>query len=258
MSRLIWIFPLLILTSLNLYAEAVFRVASPQDTYPPFFVQNKDGQITGAAIDPLVQALQKLNITLQVAPLPTLRGEISFEEGGVHANFRSKAWIRDPERYLWLDLGVWLEDVLIYREDLPNPPKSLNDLHDSEIITHLGYVYPALELAFQEKRAVRLDRLSERQMINALFQAPVASQRMLLINKHVWDWYKQDMLLPDVPIHQSSFLVGCTKLELQLKKTPEMEQLLSQLQPVFRKQTKLAGPSPCQAKADLHLAEKAQ
>lgn len=207
-------------------------MAVPDDAYPPYVVHNDQGEaIHGLLIDPLRAALTALEMSLELLELPVLRSTYMLDAGKLDARMESPQWLGNPDDFLWLDVGVTLEDILVYRADLPYVPDSLTTLEGSEIITHLGYIYPTLDPLFHSGKLTRLDKHTEREMIDALLNAPAESPRLLVIERKVWEWYLPQLdIPPHIRLQVSPLLVGCAQLQIQLARTARLETLQPRLQ----------------------------
>lgn len=207
-------------------------MAVPDDAYPPYVVHNEQGQaIQGLLIDPLREALTTLDMQLELQELPVLRSTYMLDAGKLDARMESPQWLNNPDDFLWLDVGVTLEDILVYRADLPYAPDSLATLEGSEIITHLGYIYPTLDPLFRSGKLTRLDKHTEREMIDALLNAPAESPRLLVVERKVWEWYLPQLdIPPHIRLQVSPLLVGCAQLQIQLARTARLETLQPRLQ----------------------------
>lgn len=208
-------------------------MAVPDDAYPPYVIHDEQGQaIHGLLIDPLRQALNALDIKLELQELPILRSTYMLAAGQLDARMESPQWLGNAAAdFLWLDAGVTLQDILIYRADLPYIPDSLETLEGSEIIAHLGYIYPALDPMFRSGQLTRLDKHTEFEMIDALLNAPAESPRLLVIERKVWEWYlPQVEIPPHIRLQISPLVVGCAQLQIQMANNERMQQLQPRLQ----------------------------
>lgn len=209
--------------------EQVFRLSVPENSYPPYiFAPTPSAPSAGLLIDPLRAALASLDYRLEVNELPVSRAAYMLNKGELEASMSSVEWATDAQNYLWLDTGLWAEDILLFRSDLSAEPKQLNDILHSEIITHAGYGYPLLEVFFAKNTLVRLDRYTEEHMIAALQQAPKDSSRFVVMNTELWRWYQEKFAITN--IRRTAFAVGCAPIQLQLVDTPAMRELLLKLQ----------------------------
>lgn len=222
----------LLLDATTAMAGERLRIAVPEDTYPPYVVHDDSGQaVRGRLIDPLREALNKMHLGLELEELPILRSRPMLEAGQLEGRMESSYWVPDAGRYLWLDVGVWLEDVLLYRNDLNYEPLSLETIRGSEVIAHLGYRYPTLDPLFASGFITRIDRIDEASMIETLLHAPGESQRLMVIERGVWDWYAPHTDIPkQVRIKEGPLQIGCAPLQIQLADTPDMRQLQPQIQ----------------------------
>lgn len=227
----------------------VLQMAVPDDAYPPYVIHNEQGEaIHGLLIDPLRQALATLDMKLELLELPILRSTYMLAAGQLEARMESPHWITDAGNFLWVEPGVWLEDVLIYRADLPFVPDSMAALEGSEVITHLGYIYPALDPLFNAGKLTRLDKHTERDMIETLLNAPAESPRLLVMERRVWEWHKARIdIPPHIRLQVSPLVIGCASLQLQLALSVRARTLQPKLQQALQQQRPLPAVSPCQS-----------
>lgn len=232
----------------NTAAAGAIRMAVPDDTYPPYVEKDAEDRVLGGRlIAPFRAALADLGLELQLQSLPVLRSTHMLSAGQLDARMESSQWVAHPERFLWLDLGIWLEDVLLYRADLPFRPDALDMLEGTEVIAHMGYVYPQLDPLFGAGRLSRLDKYSEESMIDALLQAPAESPRLMVMERGVWEWYASRVTIPPyIRVQQSALVVGCAPLQIQLADTERMRALLPALQAAVNRHTsQRERPSSC-------------
>lgn len=247
MLSLKWVLAALLMPASIVQAE-VLRMAVPDDAYPPYVVHDEQGEaIHGLLIDPLRQALGALKMNLELLELPILRSTYMLDAGQLEARMDSPDWLPDAADFLWVEPGVWLEDVLIYRADLPYMPHTMDDIEGSEVITHLGYIYPALDPLFESRDLIRLDKHTEQDMIDALLNAPPESPRLMVMERRVWEWHQaRTNIPPHIRLQVSPLKVGCASLQLQLAATPRMRELQPRLQHVLQQQRPPV-VSPCQS-----------
>ena len=212
----------------------VFNLAVPEDAYPPYIVMNEQQEVVGGfLIDPLKEALASLSVELKIHTVPIQRSRLMLEEDQMDGVMHSPGWVENSDQLLWLDLGVWVEDRLYFKTDAVKPPQSLQQLENSELITHMGYIYPNLEPMFAQGKTVRIDQYSGNEMILALLGAPQGSERFMVMDSNVWQWYQ-----PRVPssdqLQASSLLVGCAPLQIRLAANKRMQRL----QPLIQKRIK--------------------
>ncbi len=84
---------------------------------------------------------------------------------------------------------VWLEDVLIYRNDQPFDLEHEDGLLGGEIATHLGCAYPAQQPAFASGSLIRLDKPTEQDILNTLLIRQAETIRALIMGRDMAKWY---------------------------------------------------------------------
>lgn len=206
-------------------AAEVFNLAVPDDAYPPYIVVNDQNEVTGGLlIDPLKNALTELGIQLNIHMVPIERSRLMLISDELDGTMHSPSWTEEAEPFLWLDLGIWVEDLLYFKSNEVTPPLSLQQLDRAEVVVHKGYIYPELESLFQQNKVKRLDRYSSAEMILTLAAAPKDSQRFMIMDKNVWQWHQQQAP-NNLQLQASSFNVGCASLQLRLANNKRMQRL---------------------------------
>lgn len=224
-------------------AAEVFNLAVPDDAYPPYIVINEqDEAASGLLIDALKNALTELDVQLKVHKIPIERSRRMLLDESLDGTMHSPSWTEEETLFLWLDLGIWIEDVLYFKKDEVVPPVSLQQLDRAEVVAHIGFIYPELSTLFQQKKATRLDRYSNEEMILTLAAAPVGSQRFMVMDKNVWQWHQQQAPR-NLQLQASSFSVGCASLQLRLANSEKMQRL----QPLIQQKIKRLPPSDSSA-----------
>ncbi len=209
------------------------RISVPDDGYPPYVIR-QDDQLHGILIDPMYTAAQRAGIELEFVYLPELRSLHMLESGQIDGRMESPYWTDQPDNYQWSDLVVWLEDVLVYRNDQPFDLEQEDGLLGGEIITHLGYAYPALQPAFANGSLIRLDKPTEQDMLNTLLISQAESARALIIGRDVAQWYvaKQPQLQA-LPLTFSKRVYGCAPMGFQFARNERVKALLQRLNKEF-------------------------
>ena len=218
-----------------LAAEAVgtLRLSVPDDGYPPYVVL-QEGEPQGLLIKPLREAARRAGIELEFVLLPEMRSQYMLDSGHVDGRMESPDWTANPDDYLWSDLVVWLDDVLIYRNDQPFDLEYEEGLQGGEIITHLGYVYPALEPAFASGSLTRRDKLTEQDMLNTLLLSQSETARALIMGRDVAQWYlAAQPALQALPLSFSKKIYGCAPMGFQFARNERVQALVQRLNKEF-------------------------
>ena len=234
-QRVVLVLSWLMIAASSLAADGrpQLRIAVPDDGYPPYVVR-QDDQLHGILIDPMHKAAQRAGIELEFVYMPELRSLHMLESGQIDGRMESPYWTEQPENYLWTDLVVWLEDVLVYRNDQPFDLEQEDGLLGGEIITHLGYAYPALQPAFANGSLIRLDKPTEQDMLNTLMISQAETARALIIGRDVAQWYvaKQPQLQA-LPLTFSKRVYGCAPMGFQFARNERVKALLQRLNKEF-------------------------
>lgn len=228
-------------------ASEVFNLAVPEDAYPPYMVLNDSNEVVGGLlIDDLKSVLDELNIQLVIHNVPIARSRLMLEGDKMDGVMHSPLWVENPEQLLWLDMGFWVEDTLYYKNDANDAPQSLQALENSELITHMGYVYPELQPLIEQNKIIRLDQYSGVEMIQALAAAPLGSERYMVMDKNVWQWHQQR--IPEArQLQESAIVVGCAPLQIRLAKNEKLERLQPLIQKRLKQRQGSMTPSKCQS-----------
>ncbi len=247
-----------LLTISNVFAAEAFKLAVPEDAYPPYIIMNEQqGLGGGLLIDSLKDALTALGIELEIHTVPLARSRLMLKSDKMDGVMHSPGWVKDNSQVLWLDLGLWIEDFLYFKTDITSPPQDLQSLKNAELITHMGYVYPSLDPLIEQKKIVRLERYTGEEMIDTLVAAPQGSERFMVMDKNVWQWYQQRVPSSHL-LQQSLVLVGCAPLKIRLANNARMQRLQPLLQKRIKQQQVLGAmrSSQCEEMQKLSLGNK--
>lgn len=255
--RLSWKSIVLLCTLVSMATVAdVFNLAVPEDAYPPYIITNEQHEVIGGLlIDPLKEALDALAVELKIHTVPIMRSRLMLEDDQMDGVMHSPDWVEDSTQLLWLDLGVWVVDRLYFKSDAANPPEKLQQLERTELITHIGYIYPNLESLIQQGKVARLDQYSGEEMIRALVGAPQGSERFMVMDSNVWQWH-QSRVSGSNQLQESSLLVGCAPLQIRLANNNKMQRLQPLIQKNIKPQRGFIATSQCKDLQKLTLGNK--
>jgi len=159
------------------------RISVPDDGYPPYVIR-QDDQLHGILIDPMYTAAQRAGIELEFVYLPELRSLHMLESGQIDGRMESPYWTDQPDNYQWSDLVVWLEDVLVYRNDQPFDLEQEDGLLGGEIIFDFAFAllvgvligtYSSIYVA--SPLVLRLNKGQRPRSANAESKAPAPEQQ---------------------------------------------------------------------------------
>lgn len=136
--------------------DEVLRLNVSPNGYPPYLITDEDN-MSGIIWDVVSHIASQLNY--QVAPIkvPRKRVDELVLKGYVDATSRAIEWTKEPERFLFTDPIVHVEEVFFYPANSDFRFQSPMDLEAKTIVTHLGYQYPSLRQVFDYGIAERFD-----------------------------------------------------------------------------------------------------
>lgn len=178
----------------------VLTVAIPEEGYPPYIITRStpgvaplDEAPTGIVIEVLKRAAAQEGIDLVFVEVPELRAQKMLEDGVVDVRAESPEWVEQPERYLWTEPVIAINDVFVFARDADNVFENDDDIQGADIVTHLGYEYPTLQPLFESGDLVRNDRQTEEFMLTAIYHGRLAgfvpTKRAAVMDRLVASWF---------------------------------------------------------------------
>jgi polar amino acid transport system substrate-binding protein len=125
---------------------------------------------SGIMVEVLQIIATKHGYILETKGVPTKRVEKLLKIGDLDATARAKEWVNNPENYEFTDVIVRARDVLFSLKKTPITFRSIEDLFDKDIGTHLGYKYPMLKTYFKDNRIRRNDTANGTAMLNMVLK----------------------------------------------------------------------------------------
>ena len=160
--------------------------------YPPYMIKEVGKKESGIMVEVLQIIATKHGYILETKGIPTKRVEKLLKIGDLDATARAKEWVSNPENYEFTDVIVRARDVLFSLKKTPITFRSIEDLFDKDIGTHLGYKYPMLKTYFKDNRIRRNDTANGTAMLNMVLKertdAAVMNELVAkwIISKNKW------------------------------------------------------------------------
>lgn len=131
--------------------------------YPPYLiVENREP--SGIMWEVMSLIADRLGYELIAEKIPRKRVDQMLLEGYIDATPRAREWTDEPEKFLFTDPVVAIEEVFFIPKDSELTYQSPEDIFSRTIVTHLGYIYPALEQYFESGKIRRFDVARDRDM----------------------------------------------------------------------------------------------
>lgn len=160
--------------------KQVFRFNVSPNGYPPYLIVHQN-QPSGIMWDVVSVVAQRLGYRVIAEQIPRKRVDQMLLDGYIDATPRAREWADDPEKFLFTDAIVDIEEVFFVPAQSSFYYESPDDLISKTIVTHLGYRYPLLEPYFEEGRIRRFDVSRDKDMFTLVlhgdrFDAAVADR----------------------------------------------------------------------------------
>lgn len=195
-----------------------FRVALPDEDYPPFHFTNTHSR--GILNQVISQFSAELGYELEYVFVPEMRSAKLVHDNDVDARMESELWQVDSDKYYWSDGIVTIEDVVIVgREVDPSIFHSQNEFISGVLLGHYGYTYPEYEALVKNKVIHRENFYSDLAMLQSLQSDTNNAKRFAVMSRAVFNWYCK-MYPAFKTLNKSAFNVGKAPLQLQFSHTP--------------------------------------
>ncbi|MFO7528425.1 MAG: transporter substrate-binding domain-containing protein [Marinobacter sp.] len=133
------------------------------DGYPPYLIVENQTP-SGIMWDVMSLITDRLGYELIAEKVPRKRVDQMLLEGYIDATPRAREWTDEPEKFLFTDPVVAIEEVFFIPKDSELVYRTPEDLFSKTIVTHLGYIYPALEPHLESGKIQRFDVARDREM----------------------------------------------------------------------------------------------
>ncbi|MDX1755677.1 MAG: transporter substrate-binding domain-containing protein [Marinobacter sp.] len=223
--------------------DGILRLNVSPNGYPPYLIV-EDHNLSGIIWDVVSRIAGRLEYDVAPIQIPRKRVDELVLRGYIDATPRAIEWTKQPERFLFTDPIVNVEEVFFYPANTDFRYQAPMDLEAKTIVTHLGYQYPALRQVFEYGMAERFDVNNDVDMFRYLldgdrFDAAIADRLVgqWIIRNHP----KMDGLLTATDNSVSNYgfrlmvrqdlaeFVDAFNAELaQLKASGELDRILSE------------------------------
>jgi polar amino acid transport system substrate-binding protein len=202
--------------------NATLILGCPSKGWPPYMICS-EGRAGGVYHDILTASARPLGLTVLTRELPERRIGLLMQEGEVDVYTKAKAWVDDPDAFLWSVPLFDSEDALLFRAGRTFPFRRLEDLDGHNVGTVLGFGYPTLEPLLRTGRLQRRDAPDSVALVRMLragrFEAVV-------INRHMAAWIiRKNLNLPPEEFAFSTTSVDTQPIRLMFPDTPRMRAL---------------------------------
>ncbi|MDC0663530.1 substrate-binding periplasmic protein [Marinobacter sp. SS21] len=136
--------------------DGILRLNVSPKGYPPYLIIDDD-RMSGIIWDVVARISEQLQYQIAPIKIPRKRVDELVYKGYVDATPRAIEWTQEPDRFLFTDPIVNVEEVFFYPAGKEFQFQTPMDLEAKTIVTHLGYRYPALRQMFDHGLAQRFD-----------------------------------------------------------------------------------------------------
>ncbi|MBE0486468.1 ABC transporter substrate-binding protein [Marinobacter sp.] len=144
-----------------------FRFNISPNGYPPYLIVD-EREPAGIMWDVVKLIVPRLGYDLEVQKIPRKRVDQLLEEGYLDGTPRAIEWTDEPERFVFTDAVVNVEEVFFFAKDSNLDYHYPSDLFGKTVVTHLGYLYPVMEPYFNNNKIKRFDVPRDRDMFRFL------------------------------------------------------------------------------------------
>ncbi|WP_312846237.1 substrate-binding periplasmic protein [Marinobacter arenosus] len=131
--------------------------------YPPYLIV-KESQPSGIMWDVVSLIGERIGYKVVPEQVPRKRVDEMLLEGFIDGTPRAIEWTTKPERFLFTDAVVPIEEVFFIPTDSDLNYQTPEDLFSKTVVTHLGYQYPLLQEHFDAGTIQRFDVSRDRDM----------------------------------------------------------------------------------------------
>ena len=200
--------PALISALLLVFSPLAFRTADAQEQnffhlnispngYPPYLIVDQS-EPSGIVWDVVSLVTQRIGYSVVAEKIPRKRVDQMLLHGYVDGTPRAREWTDHPDKFLFTDPIVNIEEVFFVPKHSKLSYETPEDLFSKTIVTHLGYLYPKLESYFAQGKVRRFDVSRDRDMFTFVlhgdrFDAAVADRlvgQWILRNEGLQDQFR--------------------------------------------------------------------
>ncbi|MBL1271629.1 MAG: transporter substrate-binding domain-containing protein [Oceanospirillales bacterium] len=143
--------------------QKVFRFNISPNGYPPYMIVGQN-EPSGIMWDVVALISGRLGYQIVAKQVPRKRVDQMLLDGYIDGTSRAEEWTHQPEKFLFTEPVVEVQEVFFTPKDAGKTYHSPEDLFSKTLVTHLGYMYPALEPHFESGAIKRFDVSRERDM----------------------------------------------------------------------------------------------
>lgn len=158
---------------------------SPQG-YPPFLIVQQDGSFSGIVWDIFSAIASRQGYVVEGLEIPRKRVDDFILSGHIDATPRAIEWTAEPERFLFTEPLLQVEEVFFMREGTEFEFTGPESLIGKNVVTHLGYKYPTLKPVFASGKAERFDVQNERDMLRYLIDGRQYDLGIAVLQVGLW------------------------------------------------------------------------
>ncbi|MFK3863210.1 transporter substrate-binding domain-containing protein [Pseudoalteromonas rhizosphaerae] len=194
-----------------------FRVALPDENYPPYHIIG--GAKKGLLNELITQFAEQHSLTIEYTYVPEMRSEKMVCNGEVDARMESESWLSTAHKYYWSQEIVMVEDVMVVTHGAnPSDFQDEKVLHNGVLLGRFGYVYPEYEPLVRDQILHRENFYSDLDVLQSLYNDNHISRRFTIMSRAVFDWYVNKYPKFSA-LGVSAFNVGEAPLQLQFAHT---------------------------------------
>ncbi len=145
----------------------VFYFNVSPNGYPPYLIV-ENPEPAGIMWDVVELIVPRLGYRVEARKIPRKRVDQMLEEGYIDGTPRAIEWTEEPEKFLFTDPVVHVEEVFFFPNESDLDYQHPSDLFGKTVVTHLGYLYPTLAPYFEDRRIKRFDVSRDRDMFRFL------------------------------------------------------------------------------------------
>ncbi|WP_394192973.1 hypothetical protein [Pseudoalteromonas atlantica] len=208
---------LLLLLSNQVFSES-FRVALPDEDYPPIHFVDKNNK--GILNRVLSKFSAESGYKIEYVFVPKVRSAKLIHDNHIDARMESEAWQIDNHPHYWSEGIVIIEDVIITGRYVdPRIFDIKNKFISGVLLGHYGYIYPQYEPLVKNKTLHRENFYSDLALLKSLHNNTYEQKRFAIMSRAVFNWYCKKY--PEFKqLNMSDFNVGMEPLQLQFSHSP--------------------------------------
>lgn len=147
--------------------QKIFRFNISPNGYPPYMIVDQ-GAPSGIMWDVVSLISERLGYQIVARKIPRKRVDQMLLNGYIDGTSRAEEWTQEPEKFLFTEPVVDIQEVFFTPKHTGEAYHSLEDLFSKTVVAHLGYMYPELQPHFESGAIKRFDVSQDRDMFNFL------------------------------------------------------------------------------------------